>query len=304
MEDRLDQVTKHNDSWLEDRLDQVTKAERELSREVQELRRVNRNGNADVDARGDVTRPNSGVGGGSPVSIRPSGMPPATSGGGSASGGGDPTTAGSAQLVGNRRLGRSSILGGSYDFDNDGFRWGTQDDEVTFGVRALQQVDARVYANSNQEYASSGVFNPRTRFYFEGNLTRPLSYEFSLQHTYNTTNLLDSYFNYRVSDGFQLRFGRYKTPFDYEWYRIHIWHTLAPSGRRLPRTSEVTVASDSRPGEAYSIIGWNTPSGPSTGSGMDSRTSTVTRTSWHSSISSRSSNSRISFCGIYKSAVL
>ena len=239
-----------------------------------------------------------------PAPYGPSGMPPATSGGGSASGGGDPTTAGSAQLVGNRRLGRSSILGGSYDFDNDGFRWGTQDDEVTFGVRALQQIDARVYANSNQVFANSGVFNPRTRFYFEGNLTRPLSYEFSLQHTYNTTNLLDSYFNYRVSDGFQLRFGRYKTPFDYEWYRIHIWHTLAPNGRRLPRTSEVIVASDSRAGVAYSIIGWNMLSGPSTASGMDSRTSTVTRTSWRSSISSRSSSSRISFYGIYKSAVL
>ena len=90
----------------------------------------------------------------------------------------------------------------------------------------------RLYANSNQLYANSGVFNPRTRFYFEGNLTRPLSYEFSFQHTYNTTNLLDSYFNYRVSNEFQLRFGRYKTPFDYEWYRIHIWHTLAP--RRSP----------------------------------------------------------------------
>ena len=74
--------------------------------------------------------------------------------------------------------------------------------------------------------------------YFEGNLTRPLSYEFSLQHTYLITNLLDSYVNYRFSDGFQLRFGRYKTPFDYEWYRMHIWHTLAPSGRRSPRTSE------------------------------------------------------------------
>src|SRR5262249_14142069 len=95
-------------------------------------------------------------------------------------------------------------------------------------VRALQQLDARIYANSNQEFASSGIFNPRTRFYFEGNLTRPISYEFSFQHTYATTNLLDSYLNYRFNDGFQLRLGRYKTPFTYEWYRVHIWHTLAP----------------------------------------------------------------------------
>ncbi len=130
--------------------------------------------------------------------------------------------------MGKSHPGRSSILGGSYDFENDGFRWGTQDEEITLGFRALQQIDARVYANSNQQYASSGIFNPRTRFYFEGNLTRPVSYEFSLRHTYNTTNLLDGYINYRMSDGLQLRFGRSKTPFDYEWYRLHIWRTLAP----------------------------------------------------------------------------
>ena len=213
---------------MEDRLNQVTKQNEELSREVQELRRVNRDRNAEVDAPGDATRPDTGQGGGSARRGGPSAMPPATSGGGSASGGGDPTKAGSAQLVGNRHRGRSSFLGGTYDFENDGFRWGTEDNEVTIGIRALQQIDARIYANSNQEFASSGVFNPRTRLYFEGNLTRPLSYEFSLQHTYLITNLLDSYVNYRFSDGFQLRFGRYKTPFDYEWYRVHIWHTLAP----------------------------------------------------------------------------
>jgi hypothetical protein len=128
-------------------------------------------------------------------------MPPGTAGGGSASGGGDPTTTGRAQDVGNRHLGRIPLLGGTYDFDNDGFRWATENNEITFGVRALQQLDARIYANPNQEFASSGIYNPRTRFYFTGNLTRPISYEFSFQQTYGTTNLLDSYLNYRISDG-------------------------------------------------------------------------------------------------------
>jgi phosphate-selective porin OprO/OprP len=209
---------------MEDRLDQLTKQNEQLSREVEELWRTNRARNTEAD----TMRPNVGQDGGSASRGRSSGIPPATSGGGSASGGGDPTKSGSAQLVGNSHLGRSFFLGGSYDFENDGFRWGTQDDEVTFGFRALQQIDARIYANANQQYASSGIFNPRTRFYFEGNLTRPVSYEFSLQHTYNTTNLLDSYINYRFSDELQLRFGRFKTPFDYEWYRVHIWQTLAP----------------------------------------------------------------------------
>lgn len=213
---------------MEDRVNQLTRQNDQLSLEVQELRRADRGRNPAVDVAGGGTQHNSGLGGGTLSPRGPSDMPPATSGGGSASGGGDPTKAGSAQLVGNRHRGMASFLGGTYDFENDGFRWGTEDDEITIGVRVLQQMDARIYANSNQEFASSGIFNPRTRLYFEGNLTRPVSYEFSLQHAYNTTNLLDSYINYRFGDGFQLRFGRYKTPFDYEWYRIHIWQTLAP----------------------------------------------------------------------------
>jgi phosphate-selective porin OprO/OprP len=161
-------------------------------------------------------------------SMAGSGMTPGTAGGGSASGGGDPTTTGRAQVVGNRQRGRIPLMGGSYDFANDGFRWGTEDDEITFGVRAVQQLDARIYANSNMADTASGFYNPRTRFYFEGNLTRPISYEFSFQETYGTPNLLDSYINYRFSDALQLRLGRYKTPFTYEWYRVHIWHMPLP----------------------------------------------------------------------------
>ncbi len=176
------------------------------------------------------------------------GSTPGTAGGGSASGGGDPTTTGSAQVVGNRQRGRIPLLGGSYDFDNDGFRWGTEDDEITFGVRAVQMLDARIYANSNQEFASSGIFNPRTRIYFEGHLTRPITYEFSFQETYNTLNLLDSYINYRFSDAFQLRFGRFKTPYSYEWYRVHVWHLLFPE-RSL-------FATNFEGNRRFGLMGW------------------------------------------------
>ncbi len=70
--------------------------------------------------------------------------------------------------MGNRRLGKLSLAGGYYDYANDGLRWGTDDDEFNFGIRAMQQIDARIYANPNQEYASSGITNPRTRIYFYG----------------------------------------------------------------------------------------------------------------------------------------
>jgi phosphate-selective porin OprO/OprP len=230
-QDLLDRLRK-----MEDRLDQVTKRNEELTREVQDLRAVNRDQSQVFPEVPAVPRPNVGqvggtqpsAGGGSAGGNGSSYSNSSALGGGSASGGGDPTTTGRAQVVGNRHQGRLSLGDGYYDYANDGIWWGTDDDEFSIGIRAMQQLDARIYANRDQEFVSSGIFNPRTRFYFYGHLTRPFSYEFSFQETYNTPNLLDSYVNYRVSDGFQLQFGRYKTPFTYEWYRVHIWNLPAP----------------------------------------------------------------------------
>ena len=213
---------------MEERLDQVTKQNEELSQEVEELKSANRNQSQQFPSIPGVTASDVGEGGGS-VGARGSSYSISSSlGGGSASGGGDPTTTGRAQVVGNRQLGKLSLAGGYYDYANDGLRWGTDDDEFNFGIRAMQQLDARIYANPNQEYASSGITNPRTRVYFYGHLTRPFSYEFSFQESFGSLNLLDSYINYRYSDALNLQFGRYKTPYTYEWYRVHVWNLLAP----------------------------------------------------------------------------
>jgi phosphate-selective porin OprO and OprP len=211
---------------MEERLDLVTKQNEALSQQVQELKSANRDQSQQFPPVPPVTQPDVGQGGGTlsgTVSGSAGGNGSSYSissslGGGSASGGGDPTTTGRAQVVGNRQLGKMSLAGGYYDYANDGLRWGTDDDEFNFGVRAMQQIDARIYANPNQEYASGGITNPRTRVYFYGHLTRPFSYEFSFQESFGTLNLLDSYINYRYSDAFNLQFGRFKTPFTYEWY--------------------------------------------------------------------------------------
>jgi phosphate-selective porin OprO and OprP len=156
----------------------------------------------------------------------PDGQPPAA-GGGSKASGGDPTTTGRAQEIGNRHVGKL-LLSSYYDFDNDGIGWSTQDDEFSFGVRAMTELDARVYSRPTPGAASSGFYNPRTRIYFEGHLTKPVQYEFSFQNTFDTVGLLDAYLNFNYDPRFQIRIGRYKTPFTYEWYRVHIWDTLAP----------------------------------------------------------------------------
>ena len=85
---------------MEERLDQVTKQNEVLSREVQELRSVNRDQSQQFPPVPAVTRPGVDQGGGSVGGDGSSYSISSALGGGSASGGGDPTTTGRAQVVG------------------------------------------------------------------------------------------------------------------------------------------------------------------------------------------------------------
>ncbi len=226
---------------MEQRLDQVTKRNEELSREVHELRAVNRDQSQEFPAAPDATRSNATRAGGTASFSQPS------AGGGSKTSGGDPTTTGRAQEIGNPHLGKLGIKT-YYDFANDGFGFSTQDEEFTLDVRALSQLDARIYQQQNQFPVSSGFYNPRTRIYFEGRLTKPIQYEFSFQNTFDTVALLDAYLNFNYDPRFQLRIGRYKTPFTYEFYRIHVWHLLAPE-RSL-------FANNYEGNRRFGLMGW------------------------------------------------
>jgi len=183
-----------------------------------------------------------------------------SAGGGSKTSGGDPTTTGRAQEIGNPHLGKLGIKT-YYDFDNDGFGFSTEDEEFTLDLRALSQLDARIYQQQHQFPVSSGFYNPRTRVYFEGRLTKPIQYEFSFQNTFDTVALLDAYLNFNYDPRFQLRIGRYKTPFTYEWYRIHVWHLLAPE-RSL-------FANNYEGNRRFGLMGWG--SGPSLGRSPNGR---------------------------------
>ncbi len=174
---------------------------------------------------------------------------PDAAGGGSKASGGDPTTTGRAQEDGNRHLGKLDLKS-YYDFDNDGFNFATEDDEYRFGIRGMEQLDARIYSQPAPGFASSGIYNPRSRFYLEGHLTKPIQYEFSFQQTFDSVNLLDAYVNFNYDPRFQLRFGRYKTPFTYEWYRIHIWDLLSPE-RSL-------FATNYEGQRRFGVMGWGT----------------------------------------------
>jgi phosphate-selective porin OprO/OprP len=151
-----------------------------------------------------------------------------TRGGGSAAGGGDPTSTGRAQEVGNPQRGKVD-LDSYYDFANGGLHWATTDGEFSFGIGGMTQVDGMLYSRPTPgPDTSSGFYNPRSRIYFEGHATTPISWEFSFQNFFDVVQLLDAYVNFDYDERFQIRIGRYKNPFSYEFYRIHIWDMMSP----------------------------------------------------------------------------
>jgi phosphate-selective porin OprO and OprP len=93
----------------------------------------------------------------------------------------------------------------------------------------MAEVDGMLYLRPTPGIDTSGGFyNPRSRIYFEGHATRPIAWEFSFQNFFDTVQLLDAYVNFNYDPRFQVQIGRYKNPFGYEFYRMHIWDLMAP----------------------------------------------------------------------------
>ena len=101
-----------------------------------------------------------------------------------------------------------------------GFRLETDDDEYQLQVDVESQVEARAWAQGNQDPAHSGFFLPRQRIFFRGQITKPIEYELSINRGLNNINLLNAYLNFHFDDRFQVRFGRYFTPMNYDQYAI------------------------------------------------------------------------------------
>ncbi len=128
--------------------------------------------------------------------------PTSAAGGGSKTGGGDPTTTGRAQEVGNRHLGTLYSR-----------RTTTTTTMVSSSPpKTANTVSAHAeWCSSTQRFipppapgfVSNGFYNPRTRIYLEGNFTKPIQYEFSLQNTFDSVGLLDAYVNFNYDSRFQ-----------------------------------------------------------------------------------------------------
>jgi phosphate-selective porin OprO/OprP len=61
----------------------------------------------------------------------------------------------------------------------------------------MTQLDGMLYSRPTPGIdTSSGFYNPRSRIYFEGVATKPITWEFSFQNFFDTVQLLDAYINF------------------------------------------------------------------------------------------------------------
>lgn len=123
---------------------------------------------------------------------------------------------------------KAKALKGSTGFgQGSGFVITTEDDEYQLQMHNLTQMDFRNYAP--QLYPTNTSFGfPRLWLIFNGRLTKPIEYVFILNWGFTNINLLDAFVNFNYDPRFQIKMGRFKTPWSYEFYAEPINGLISP----------------------------------------------------------------------------
>ena len=103
----------------------------------------------------------------------------------------------------------------------EGFEWRTDDEEFTLQFHNETQLDMRAYAESHPDPVDQFAFYiPRMRMIFNGTLTKPIEYTVSINKGLGSLDLLDAFLNFNYDERFQVRFGRFRVPFTYDWFAL------------------------------------------------------------------------------------
>jgi phosphate-selective porin OprO/OprP len=135
-----------------------------------------------------------------------------------------------SQLEGNRRLGHIPLRT-YFDYGQDGVGFSSEDEEFQLRFRVLEQIDYNGYLGPqglSPTSTTSGFYLPRSRYYFQGRVTKPITYDLSFQRSYTTFNFFNAFLNFNYDPRLQIRVGRSKVPFTYEFYKINVWRLIAP----------------------------------------------------------------------------
>lgn len=117
----------------------------------------------------------------------------------------------------------------------DGFQLASEDDEFDLRFHILDQTDYKLFTPNDRTFGKSGIYIPRVRVYLEGRLTRFWEYEVSLQRSLDGNwDLLDGNLNLRLSEAFQVKFGRFLVPYSYDWFDHLEQYFIAPERALFP----------------------------------------------------------------------
>ncbi|APW60658.1 OprO/OprP family phosphate-selective porin [Paludisphaera borealis] len=157
----------------------------------------------------------------------------------------DPFTAAPGYAPTNAAESRRLPLKGTF---GPGFQWQTEDEEFRLQVHYESQIEARIWAQSDQVPANGGIFLPRQRIFFNGNITKAIEYELAINRGFGAFNLLNAFVNLHFDDRFEVRIGRFFTPLPYDQYAIsNYW---LPTPERSLFTTNLSL------NRQFGMMGW------------------------------------------------
>lgn len=113
----------------------------------------------------------------------------------------------------------------------EGLQIRTTDEFFTFEFHNLTQLDYRQFSQTGDALHDNFVI-PRQRWFFQGDVTPYATYFTNIQRGYGSLDLLDAWmdlnFAPKYKEQLQIRVGRMKTPFTYEYIKISESDLIAP----------------------------------------------------------------------------
>jgi phosphate-selective porin OprO/OprP len=111
-----------------------------------------------------------------------------------------------------------------------GVRLSSADGRFRVEFHDLSQFEGRFFTPTGS--APGDLHNnfdiPRQRLYFAGQVDEWFEFYSVLNRGYGAFDVLDSYVNFRFGEGFNVRVGRTKTPYTYEYYKVAEGDLIAP----------------------------------------------------------------------------
>lgn len=112
---------------------------------------------------------------------------------------------------------------------DEGLKWTTKDGEYELQFHNETQLDMRTYAQPDLGPTNqTGFYVPRMRLIFNGTLTKPIEYNVSVNKGLGSLDLLDANLNFNYDKRLQLKVGRYRVPFTYDWYVLSNQYLMSP----------------------------------------------------------------------------